>query len=430
VAQATSSQTNSKRRYIKSSSFVMALLFTVLCGAAATALGFFINYFTKGHFVHSTEAVLDAQIALVETSGLATARAFTSGLYIPLDNNELPDTIPQDLQVLSEGILVFTDTSNEQRYAAKVHTYPNGQKLLVGTNISVISQDFEFMQWLGITSIIFVMLVVFVSYLISIFVVSGTNQIAATAQDIIKTGDLSQRIDVRSGWDDLSSMATVLNLLLDRIEVLMQGVKQVTDNIAHDLRRPLTRLRNQIEAMPSDDIREELLEETDHLLDTFNALLRISKIEHEQQRSQFTSVQINEVLADVIDFYEPLAETKHIDLHYQGTGFTLSGDRDLLFQAFANLLDNAIKYTPEHGQVDIVLQVREHTCSVSFFNTCDPVSEAVITRMFDRFFRAADDRHASGNGLGLALVKAVIELHNGTIEAHNTDQGFSIITNL
>ena len=271
MAQDTSSKTES-RSYIKSSSFVMALLFTILCGGAALCLGYFINYFTKGHFVHSTESVLDAEVRYIEAVGVEESINVDTGqLYLYLDDQgKLPTNISQSITRLAEGIIVFDHKERERRYAAKIHSFDDGRKLLVGTDITQISKDFEFMQWIGMASIFFVMMVVFVSYLISVFVVSGTNKIADTAREIMDTGDLSRRVEVGSRWDDLSNMAAVLNMLLDRVDQLMQGVRQVSDNIAHDLRTPLARMRGKIEALQESKHKDELLEEADQVLKTWS----------------------------------------------------------------------------------------------------------------------------------------------------------------
>jgi len=431
VVQATPSPTNPTRRYVKSSSFVMALLFTVLCGSAATAIGFFINYFTKGHFVHSTESVLETQIAFVDALGVDEARLKTEGEYLFLtEDGTLPAHIESDIKVLTEGIIVFEAPDRNKHFAAKVHTLDDGRRLLVSTDITDVTNDFRFMQWLGLGSIAFVMLVVFVSYIISIFVVTGTNDIARTARDIIKTGDLSRRIEVKSGWDDLSNMASVLNLLLDRIEMLMQGVKQVSDNIAHDLRRPLTRLRNHIESLDSTPEHDDLLQEVDQLMTTFNALLRISRIEQEKQRSRFTQTALADIIRDVIELYEPVAEDRHIVIKAALINYTLNADRDLLFQAYANILDNALKYTPDNSTIRLEMQHDDTSVIVSIEDRGQGVELSELSRIFDRFYRSEEARNSPGNGLGLALVKAVVELHEGEVWAEQAHPGLRIITRL
>lgn len=409
----------------------MALLFTILCGITAISLGYFINYFAKGHFIHSTEAVLDAEIRYIEAVGAQQVKNNQS-LYLFLDEDgSLPDDGPLVVSRLAEGIIVFEHPDNKRRYAAKIHTLDDNRKMLIGTDITTISQDFKFMQWLGIASIGFVMLVVFVSYIISVFVVSGTNKIAGTARDIMETGDLSRRVDVGSRWDDLSNMAAVLNTLLDRVEELMQGVRQVSDNIAHDLRTPLTRMRNKIETLQKKYGHEDyadLMNEADQLLGTFSALLRISRIEAEKQRSQFADLNMKGLLEDVSAFYEPLAEAKNIKLSCDLSDAHIRGDRDLLFQAYANLLDNAVKFTPNGGEIHISLQQANSKTHVSVSDTGTGIPDSEKDKIFGRFYRGEKCRSTSGTGLGLSLVSAVIALHGGDIEVENTHPGLKIIT--
>jgi len=332
------------------------------------------------------------------------------------------------LSLLAEGILIFDNPTDNRKYAAKIYTLDDYKKVLVATDITKVSDHFRFMQWLGIASIFFVVLVVFASYLISVFVVNGTNRIANTVREIMETGDLSRRVKMGAYWDDLGNTAAVLNMLLDRIQQLMQGVRQVSDNIAHDLRTPLTRIRGQIEALQDSDTKSKLLDEVNRLLNTFNALLRISRIQSEKQRGHFTTVDLKGLVEDVIAFYEPLAEEKAIAVSSDLSEAHVHGDRDLLFQAYANILDNAVKFTPEQGKISVRLYKNNQKTYVEIANTGSGIAEDEKTKIFDRFYRAEQSRTSSGTGLGLSLVHAVIQLHNGDIRAENTDAGFQIIT--
>lgn len=423
-----------KRSYIRSSSFVMAAIFTLLCGLAALSLGYFINYFAKGHVVQSTNAILDAEIKYINAQGLPEEGRDGQYLYIYLgeDQDRLPDTLSKEDLRLSEGILVFKIKENmHESFAAKVLPLADGRHLMVGYNITEMAGDFRFMQWLGIASICFVMLVVGISYLISVFVVRGTNRIAETAQNIINTGDLSRRLEVNNRWDDLSNMAAVLNTLLDRIEELMQGVRRVSDNIAHDLRTPLTRMRNHIEELRKQDKTDHydsLLGEADHLLTTFNALLRITRIETERQRGHFNHVDLKKVLEDVSGFYAPLAEESGIKLDCDLGEASIHGDRDLLFQAFANMLDNAVKFTPEGGRIQVALACSDDKAIIAIADSGIGVGEAEAEKIFQRFYRAEESRSLPGTGLGLSLVKAVIDLHKGQIRIEPNNPGLKIIT--
>lgn len=409
----------------------MAMLFTVLCGMAALSLGYFINYFTTGHFVHSTEAALDAQSKLIEAIGIPKDGQQGKYLYRALSQQ---GTWPQDIQVtenVAEGVIILTLPDHDnKRYAARIYTFENQHKLLIGFDITQILHDFKFMQIMGICSIIFVMMVVFASYIISLFVVNGTNTIAQTARDIIRTGDLSQRLEVSSRWDDLSNMAAVLNTLLDRIEELMTGVRRVSDNIAHDLRTPLTRMRSHIEELQKKHKYDytPLLEEADHLLNTFTALLRITRLETEKQRSHFTALNLQQLIIDAAAFYEPLAEEKNIRIQIETVIANVVGDKNLLFQAYANMIDNAIKFTPDGGEIKIELTSNAEETRIIIEDNGRGVDETEREKIFDRFYRTDKSRTFSGAGLGLSLVRAVIELHKGDIKVEDAMPGLRIIT--
>lgn len=288
-------------------------------------------------------------------------------------------------------------------------------------------------RWLSILSIALMIIVIAASFVISIFVVSRTNRIALTAKDIMDTGDLSQRIIIDSRWDDLSNMAYVLNAFLDRIEVLMQGIRQVSDNIAHDLRTPLTRLRNNLETLRSQDLSDEMqpvyevmISEADHLLNTFNALLRIARIETGKQKTQFVDINFKKIVCDVIDLYEPLAEEKHISITSDLSEAQYNGDRDLIFQALANILDNAIKFTPTDGAISIKLTRSEGRSILTIRDNGPGIPEGEQDKVFDRFYRSESSRTTPGNGLGLSLVEAVVKLHAGSISLKNLGPGLEI----
>ena len=414
----------------------MALLFTILCGTAIAILAYFTFYFARGHFIESTSSIIDTEIKYFplvrDTIGTEQEENHFIRLAFPEDGS-LPEELPESVSTLSEGIIVFQHQQNLKTYAAKIHSFDNGQKILFGVDITDMKSDFNKMAWMSVFSIVLIILVILFSYLISIFVVSGTNQIASTAQEIMDTGDLTRRLQVSSRWDDLGNMTVVLNRMLDRIQELMEGIKQVSDNIAHDLRTPLTRMRNKIESLDqSEDLDlQPILSEADRLLSTFNALLSISRIETGKQISQFKDLELDQLLQDVIAFYEPLAEEKSISIMTDIEPAQLNGDRHLLFQAFANLLDNAIKFTPDNGNIKISLhKISNSKSRITIHDTGPGIPENELDKVFQRFYRCDNSRSTTGTGLGLSLVFAVIQLHKGTINIENSDSGLSIITDL
>jgi len=244
-----------------------------------------------------------------------------------------------------------------------------------------------------------------------------------TSRDIM-AGDLSRRIPIRGSGDELDQLAGNLNSMIDEIERLMDGIRHVSDNIAHDLRTPLTRLRNRLEQLQIDledgsPYREQVeqgITEADQLLATFAALLRIARIEAGGHTAKFKPVELAELTRDAVELYEALAEDKNLrfSAHIED-GISLDGDRDLLFQALTNLLDNAIKYTPAGGTVALELKRSGSTADIAISDSGRGIAEAERDKVVQRFYRLESSRSTPGSGLGLSLVKAVARLHRATL---------------
>jgi signal transduction histidine kinase len=214
----------------------------------------------------------------------------------------------------------------------------------------------------------------------------------------------------------------------------MTGVRNVSNAIAHDLRTPLTRLRNHLEQLQrdaqSDEIRgriEATLGEADTLLATFRSLLRISQIEAGSRRSEFDEIRLNELITDVVELYEPLAAEKGLQLTAAtATPARVSGDRDLLFQAISNLVDNAIKYTPADGTVAVRLDAESSDARIVVADSGTGIPTDERQRVFERFYRLESHRSSPGSGLGLSLVAAVMNLHGGSVTMEDNRPGLRV----
>lgn len=258
------------------------------------------------------------------------------------------------------------------------------------------------------------------------------------AIESIMEGDLSERVGVERSRGGFQSLAINVNRMLDRLQALMEGMRQVTNNIAHDLRTPLTRLRNHLaslQGMVTGDAQntvQAMLEEADGLLATFNALLRIAQIESGNRVSGFQPIDLTVILHDVIELYEPLAADKNIAIDADvAKALPLSGDRDLLFQAFANLLDNAIKYTPEGGHIALRADIANAEIWADIADTGAGIPAAERDKVFRRFYRVESSRSQQpGNGLGLSLVQAVVNLHQGSIALADNNPGLKVAVRL
>jgi signal transduction histidine kinase len=262
--------------------------------------------------------------------------------------------------------------------------------------------------------------------------------INVTSREIM-SGDLTRRIPVRGTDDEFDDLVINLNAMLDRISDLMDDVRRVSDSIAHDLKTPLTRLRNDLETLKADtrdaegtrEMAEHALEEADRLLQTFNALLRIARIESGHRRAGFTTVDLADVVRDATDLYEPLAEHRGLTLERRiEASPTVWGDRDLLFQALANLLDNAIKYTDSGGRISITLGIEDGEAQIEIADTGPGIPEAARDKVFRRFYRLEESRTAPGSGLGLSLVGAVVKLHDARIALEDNAPGLLTVLRL
>jgi signal transduction histidine kinase len=251
----------------------------------------------------------------------------------------------------------------------------------------------------------------------------------------IMMGDLRKRIATRGTGDEFDELAGNLNSMLDRIEHGMDGVRRVSDNIAHDLKTPLARMRNKVEELKfrvagnaeEEAAVDQIIHEADGLLATFNALLRIARIEYSEQRKGFEPVDFNSILYDLLDLYEPLIEEKGQSLEVEiDKPMVIQADRDMLFQAFANLLDNAIKYTPDGGQIAIKSYQEGRRWHIEIADNGPGIPESEYENVTQRFYRLDQSRTTPGSGLGLAMVNAVLKLHELQLSFADNNPGLCV----
>jgi len=264
--------------------------------------------------------------------------------------------------------------------------------------------------------------------------VSRIEAINATSREIIETG-LRERIPVRGTGDEWDGLAENLNSMLDRIEELVESNRQVSNNVAHDLRTPLTRMRGRLERAYSRELDlgqyhtliGEILTELDEILRTFSSLLRITQIEMRHRTAGFRNLDLTEIAREVLELFEPAAEENDVTLEFSASDrVDVVGDRDLLFDATSNLVDNAIKHGGRSGR--IVVEVSQDSdgavLCVADRGPGIPIDER--KHVLRRFYRLEGSRNSPGNGLGLSLVAAVANLHGAQIEMKDNSPGLRI----
>ena len=263
------------------------------------------------------------------------------------------------------------------------------------------------------------------------------DSITATSEAIM-AGAMGERVPVTKRGDEFDRLATSLNAMLDRIQQLVAGMKAVSDNIAHDLKTPLTRMRNRIEAalregkdgVAAREALESTIEESDQLIKTFNALLLIARVEAGTAAGDFEQVDLSEVVKDLAELYAPVAEDAGLALKVEaGTGVSARANRELVGQALVNLVENALKYgKPAGGGGEVSIQVSENGGEVvlEVADRGPGIPEADRERVLERFVRLDESRAEPGFGLGLSLVSAVAHLHKGRVEIGDNSPGARI----
>lgn len=334
--------------------------------------------------------------------------------------------------------------SPEHHALVRVFQLPGGFRLLVGRDLEERTRLYRIVlsagRWSGI---IVIVLGLAGGLFVSRRVLRRVDAMTETTRTIMD-GDLGERLPVAGTGDELDRLAENLNTMLDRIEALMSGLKEVSDNIAHDLKTPLTRLRNRAEqalrgASNESEYRsalESTIEESDSLIRTFNALLMIARAESGQARDNMSEFDAAEIAHDIGDLYEPLAEEKGLSLKVKADApAPVKGNRELVSQAIANLVDNAIKYAepaaaPVNGAAPEIIVSAFSEGERILLTVADNgrgIPEADRARAVERFVRLEQSRSQPGSGLGLSLAAAVARLHGGELTLEDNNPGLKSI---
>jgi signal transduction histidine kinase len=337
--------------------------------------------------------------------------------------------------------------SSEHHALVRVIQLPGGFHLLVGRDLDERERLYDVVISAGRWSVaIVVVLGLAGGFFVTRRVLKRIDAMTETTQTIMQ-GDLHERLPIAGTGDELDRLAGNLNAMLERIEALMRGLKEVSDNIAHDLKTPLTRLRNRCEeALRTSENEpqyraalESTIEESDGLIRTFNALLLIARAESGQARDDMVEFDAAEIARDVGELYEPLADDKGLNLKVDAPAAApVRGNRELISQALANLIDNAIKYAAPKGALaeghaaEIVVKATEQgdriLLTVADGGPGIPLADR--GRVLERFVRLEQSRSEPGSGLGLSLAAAVARLHGGEFRLEDNHPGLVSVISL
>jgi len=453
---------NTLREHWRISTFRLAALFGVLFTLGNVALLSMIYWQTSSYLVHRIDDSIigmasnfnhlapdRVNIEVEEALFYDLRRSNLYGLFradgsvIAGNMKSLPAGVPVDGKIHQFAQLSIPPYPSPTNSAQPVNGLARALlQRLDGGNILIVGRDFT--QLAEIRAIILNALIgsgaiILFLGLLSGFALSLTplrriNAIRETSRRIMQ-GELSLRMSVSGRHDELDMLSAIVNTMLEEIERLLTEVKSVTDTVAHDLRTPLTRLRLTLyraqqqfaQDQPQHQLLDHALEETDALLGRFRALLRISEIENRQRKSGFRRVDPDEVLKQLFELFEPLAEDAgvNLNLHCEATD-TVNADPDLLFEALSNLLDNAIKFTPAGGTVWIRSCQIDGVPQIDIIDTgCGiPVAErAAVLLRFHRSNTAQIHPDKEGYGLGLSIVAAVMRLHGFSLKFQDAETG-------
>jgi len=445
-------------RLLRTHAFRLAALYFIVFAVSVLGVLFFV-YWTSADFVErQTEATLDAEVSgLAEQyaqrglSGLVQIVAARSAgnvgdgmVYLVTDPGG--DPLAGNLAGWPPGVPAHTGWLSFT-IAAKVNGQPvnhpargtlfvmaGGYRLLVGRDNSDATAFRDRVKttllWSGLVALGVGLIG---GAAMSRNLLRRVEQVNRTSERVM-AGNLSDRVPLAGTSDEFDQLAANLNRMLDQIERLMTAMREVTDDVAHDLRTPLARLRARLELAllgagageESNDAIRAAIDDADHLLATFNALLGIAEAEAGAHRELMAPVDLAEVARAAVDLYEPVAEANGFSLSVTAeAGARVCGDRHLLSQALANLLDNSLKYAPG-GAIEIRVSRAGGCATLEVRDRGPGIPAADRGIVFDRFVRLEPSRSTPGNGLGLSLVRAVARRHDGTVELGDNSPGLLV----
>ncbi len=436
----------------RSTTFKLALISIAIFGAIVFTLLGYVYYSTMSFVQSRSDQLITNELAILER---VYANAGRGGLIAAIDQRLAEQRIQDGVYLLADpsysplaGNLAewppaMKSSRGQGDFGAQGHpqlwsafaTLQDGSHLLVGRDLGDLD---KFAAKIKAAGALFIVLILVLAGVASVTVTRRTvgriEAINATSHAIIQSG-LGQRIPLRGMGDEWDELAMNLNSMLDRIDTLMAEVKQATDNVAHDLRTPLARMRgrlekaynNQREVDGDQSLIGDTLADLEGVLRMFASVTRISQIEAYDRTASFRSVNLVEIASEVVELCDAAAEEKGGSVKAVGDQqVRVTGDRDLLFDAVTNLVDNAIKHGRDAGEVTVEVNKSAGCALISVSDDGPGIPVHEYEHVFKRFYRLEQSRGTPGNGLGLSLVAAVARLHRARIEMIDNVPGLKI----
>ena len=449
-------------KLFRTTAFKLSLAYLVLFAVGSAVV--------LGSIAWNVNGLLDAQITQTvqaETNGLAEQyavggvrqlveaidrRTRLPGSSLYLVTNFAGETLAGNVGELPQGVMERTglvetpygkpsETKLPHLALARVFQLPGGFRLLVGRDLEEREYLRSVMTHALVLSLLWLLIIgLCCGLFVALRVLRRVDAMNATARTIMVTGDMTRRLPMAGTGDELDRLASNLNALFARVATLMAGMKEVSDNVAHDLRTPLTRLRNGAEDAlrhkgTIDEHRaalEKIIAESDGLIGVFNALLLIARAEAGSGREGMDVFDAGEVVRDVAELYEPVAEDAGLAFTVETEPLVeIKGNRELLSQLIANLIDNALKYgipvdgTP--GAVAVSARIGAGCAEIVVADRGLGIPDADRARVLDRFVRLEGARSLPGSGLGLSLASAIAHLHGGSLGIENNAPGLRVV---
>ncbi len=444
---------------LRSTTFRLALISIGVFGAVVIALFSYVYWSTTSFVLSRSDSAIEAEWSTLRNvydrsgrEGLiqaierqSTAAPLEGSVYLLADESFAPVTgnlknwppvkRAGEWSEFKSGTLNSRPGTHQRLFRAKWDTLPDGFHLLLGKDISDLGRfATEIYAALAFALLLIFLLAAVASVSVTRRTVGRIETINMTSRAIMESG-LGRRIPLRGTQDEWDHLAHNLNSMLERIETLMAEVKQVSDNVAHDLRTPLARMRGRLEKasieknVPDHDqsLISETMADLDDVLRMFSSLTRISQIEAANQTAGFRTVNLTEIATEVAELFDAAAEGKSGRVEVFGDKTVrISADRDLLFDAISNLVDNAIKHGRDGGLVSIRLDQKNGEAILSVSDDGPGIPSEEFEHVFKRFYRLERSRSTPGNGLGLSLVAAVARLHGANIRLFDNAPGLTV----